>query len=733
MVNTSLFPYAALDVHFELYYSGTWNNVTSYVRKQGEDIYCQITHGRADEATRPDPAKCTFLLNNIDGRFSPRNPRSPLYGLIGRNTPFRVFIRYNGIDYSRFYGEVSQWPIEWEVSGADIWVPMEASGISRRIGRRSQPVTSPIRRLMDTLTATMVGYWPMEDPSTSIDMGSGLIGGKNLVKRNVTGSSSLASNTDIDGSAPLPSMESGFWIGAATPYAPGTTLQFSFVMNAQSAPAAAALAVHCTMTGTAQAWSFVLLPTTGELEMHAYVAGTSVLTQSLSSSISTRGDTGPLNNPSRWSLELTQNGANIDYNVERYSIDANDGAHGTTGTLVGQTLGRMKDVRINDPASPLGSVAIGHVYASTTILDITSSDFYGADTAWADERPEARAARVCTENGIPFDQQSATTATDQVRMGPQPVASVSEILGECQDVGYLIFDDMQAFGLQMMPFEWRQDLNLAIAIPYGSLQTLNPVDDDQGLINDVTVSRSGGASSRYVVTSGALSTQDPPNGVGTYAAGISLNLSTDDKPQWWAQWLAAHGTYDDARFPNVCLNLLEDVGQTLVAQALAGLNISTGAGMEVGNLLRITSPPTWLPGGPIEAFINGWTEDLGPFCWDMEFNCTPVGPWRAWVVEDATRGHVDTAGSVTSGSFIAGTNTSMTVITNSGPRWVRAADQAAALPFDIMVSGCRLTVTAVSGTSSPQTFTISTTVVNGVAKTIPSGSAVNIAPVYVGV
>ena len=53
-------------------------------------------------------------------------------------------------------------------------------------------------------------------------------------------------------------------------------------------------------------------------------------------------------------------------------------------------------------------------------------------------------------------------------------------------------------------------------------------------------------------------------------------------------------------------------------------------------------------------------------------------------------------------------------------------------PFDVVASGVRLTVTAISGASSPQTFTVTVTPVNGVVKTIPAGAVVDVAtPVYV--
>jgi hypothetical protein len=58
-------------------------------------------------------------------------------------------------------------------------------------------------------------------------------------------------------------------------------------------------------------------------------------------------------------------------------------------------------------------------------------------------------------------------------------------------------------------------------------------------------------------------------------------------------------------------------------------------------------------------------------------------------------------------------------------RWVTAADDAASLPFDVMCAGERMTVTDVSGTSSPQTFTV-TRAVNGVSKTLPVGQPVTL-------
>ncbi len=68
-------------------------------------------------------------------------------------------------------------------------------------------------------------------------------------------------------------------------------------------------------------------------------------------------------------------------------------------------------------------------------------------------------------------------------------------------------------------------------------------------------------------------------------------------------------------------------------------------------------------------------------------------------------------------------DTTLSVATTSGPVWTT---DPADLPMDIMVGGERMSVTAVSGASSPQTVTV-TRWINGVVKPHLSGAAVRIA------
>ncbi|MFS0695134.1 hypothetical protein [Streptomyces nitrosporeus] len=83
------FPESALGLRVELLLGGMWRDVT-------RDVYTrepiQITHGTSAEGAQPDPASCSLLLNNVDGRYSPRNPAGPYFGMLGRNTPIRIVV-----------------------------------------------------------------------------------------------------------------------------------------------------------------------------------------------------------------------------------------------------------------------------------------------------------------------------------------------------------------------------------------------------------------------------------------------------------------------------------------------------------------------------------------------------------------------------------------------------------------------------------------------------------------
>lgn len=83
-------PQLPLDLKCQLNLGGTWTDISQYAyQRDGNSPPVAITRGRPDETSTANPATCTWQLNNRDGRFSPRNPLSPYFGSLGRNTPVR--------------------------------------------------------------------------------------------------------------------------------------------------------------------------------------------------------------------------------------------------------------------------------------------------------------------------------------------------------------------------------------------------------------------------------------------------------------------------------------------------------------------------------------------------------------------------------------------------------------------------------------------------------------------
>lgn len=92
------FPQSRLDTQLHFKFDGVnWTDATQYLYAR-EDGGVTITRGRQDWSERVDPGTATFLLDNRDGRFSPRNPLGPYYGQIGRNTPVRISVN-QGLTY----------------------------------------------------------------------------------------------------------------------------------------------------------------------------------------------------------------------------------------------------------------------------------------------------------------------------------------------------------------------------------------------------------------------------------------------------------------------------------------------------------------------------------------------------------------------------------------------------------------------------------------------------------
>jgi hypothetical protein len=180
-----------------------------------------------------------------------------------------------------------------------------------------------------------------------------------------------------------------------------------------------------------------------------------------------------------------------------------------------------------------------------------------------------------------------------------------------------------------------------------------------------------------------------------------------------AGWLLHQGTVDEPRYPAVAV----DLGRAPFAAsaALTGDVMDT----DVGATVALTNLPAWLPPDDTDQLVRGYSETLSNFTHTVAFIGEPASPQVVGIYDDtAFRYHPD--GS-TLAAGVTSSATSLSVATASGPLWFAFASTS----FDIVVGGERMTVTATSGTSSPQTFTV-TRSVNGVVKAHSAGETVDL-------
>jgi hypothetical protein len=699
------FPLSPLDVHVELFVFGNWVEITEFVYVRDRIV---ITRGRADEANQVDPTRIRLTLNTRDGRFSPRNPTGLLYGQIGRNTQLRVRI---GNDI-RGVAEVPAWPARWDLAAADVWVPIEAAGILRRLQQGATPLRSTQYRfitlgaaaLFSNVATAPVAYWPCEDGGGSETIASG-IGGPPMAV--IGGPPTFASNTDFAGSEPLPVITSSTWTGAVPGYTSTGTIHARFLM---SIPAAGETngAVICRIicAGTAPRWDMVYA-TGGQFTVNAYDAAGSLILTSGPTALD------PVNgSPVQMKFELQQSGPDVVWTVGTQTLDDVGTSTIMGTTLAGNTVGRALRILV-DPNQNLTDTAIGHVvvWSASAASDLTRAN---PITGYVSETAGNRILRLCAEEGIAYVRVPPSHTSTP--MGAQLPGTLAGLLRECEtaDQG-ILFEPRTFLGLAFLDRKALYNRAPALALDYTGEQitSLEPVDDDQATRNDITVSRTGGSSYRAVQDTGPLSTQDPPAGAGRYDDAVTVNTQTDASLPDQAGWRRHLGTVDEARYPTVTLNLATPgfVADTALC--------ADAAALDIGQRLTVSNPPPWLPPEEISQAAQGFTETIGPFERAIDVNCSPERPWQVAVYDDPdTRYSPD--GSELAASY-GTSDTSLLVATPSGPLWsTTAAD------FDIAISGERMTVTSITGGTSPQTFAV-TRSVNGVVKALTAGDQVTLA------
>lgn len=604
----------------ELFLNSVWTDITAYVRvEQG----IRIARGRQDEQSGPVPATCAMTLDNADGRFTPSYTSGAYYPYVARNTQVRVSVYQTAAPYVRFWGEVSNWPIQFDHTGRNVTVDILGSGYRKKLQRAVVPVGSAYK-VAELSVTPLVGYWPMEDADGAQSFGSALAGGAAM---SFSGTGTLANNTVFIASDPLPTfIGTANATGVVPPYTPsGTGQQVRFLALAADSGTLKTFNFIVDTSG-AYFFQYVYQPSTNTeaLYMIAYAAPTVVVATNgpfaSGANLTTTG--------SRMSIELNQNGANIEMNVV-YMLTGGGTAFSFGVVSTAGTLGRITGVRMNGN-DPTITYTVGHVSVEnhiTSIFDIGGAT--GPLNAYAGETASARATRIAASAGFAVN---VATGTVDTLMGPQLTDTSLAVFDDSAYVdGGLSTETVSSFALQWRGRTAMYDLSVTPIFQLSRTQGISQLTDDQNTQNDVTVSRTGGASARVVATTGLT-----PALVGTYAAGYDLNLYTDLQCADQAGWRMTIGSLDKPRYPSVQFDAVNNYTSGLRDDIIA---------MREGFTVGLTAVGASYLGISSQEILHvlGWTETITATQWLFDVNLGPGQPWNEiFVLDSATLGILDT-------------------------------------------------------------------------------------------
>jgi hypothetical protein len=209
------------------------------------------------------------------------------------------------------------------------------------------------------------------------------------------------------------------------------------------------------------------------------------------------------------------------------------------------------------------------------------------------------------------------------RMGPHTRKRLQDFLEEVRDLDQGMLEEAR----DLWGFGYRTRISMinqtpAVTLNYATSQLADtpvPVKDDQKTKNDVTVRRHKGSKVNTSLTSGPMSVNFPPNGVGRKRKHLKIIAELDAQLAAHAAQLLAFGTALDERYPSIVVDLTRSEVATI---------LSAVAGAGPGDYVKMTNLPFWYPSATAKQLIFGYKETLNTFKWTIEWNCSPESPFE---------------------------------------------------------------------------------------------------------
>lgn len=556
-----------------------------------------------------------------------------------------------------------------------------------------------------------IGYWSCEDGDNATQVSSGLPGGSPL---SITGQPDFGAESGFTsyGSDNILKINDAELRAILPDYTSTGVFSINFLLSMPSSDEAA--------TGT----DLVQFYTTGtgftyDLQYTAGGSGSFQL-KVFNSSLTSLFDSGPIDftlrgNKQMVTLVLQQVGGSVTYSL--YTIRVPGSSIGGTGpnTVTGVgTLGKITEIRVN-PGGGYDDVGYGHLTIVPTAWGVTE---VGPELdAWTGNNAVRRLTRLCFEDKIPITFRDDWDVVS-TNLGPQKTRRIVDLIKEPaqSDHGYL----HGLRGDNALEYITRGSLTNQAAVTTFIASDCKDYDfksDYVNVQNRVTLNRIDGTSIVVEESVGPLGTQDPPVGVGLRDKGFTISLASDTQVLDHANWQLGIGTLDQYRMPK----LVATAAGSSTASIERLLSIGIGDRVDISGLTALFIYDT------LAQLVTGISISLGDrFYPTITMNGVPYDVFNCFALTGDRYSRPDAVDTVTSSTLTTTATGSLTITSTPIYSW---STDTADYPVDIMISGERVTLSAMVDTATPgvQTATVSVRSVNGVVKAHSTGESVVLA------
>lgn len=619
----------------------TWSDYSSALETAGDGQPISITRGRQDGQGEPQPATCTFVLDNTSGAYTPGNAAAAAGWDVGARVNVRLAV--GGTTYDRFDGYVDS--VEPSYPGMD-WsqVTVVASDVTARLAI-GQPLKSMVEQ--EILLDNPIALWPMDEPSDSHAAGDRMGTASTLIAAD----SKYGGGTmefGADGVTPETTSARFAHAGAVNdnqltvlrgnaadvPTAPPYTVEFWFVIDTMN-DNGSALPIYENLlmaigNGTDELLRF------GVGDSHNFFPGKLMLTPA-------DGTGGGGQSTSRVD--------DLAWHVVGYTVAADgvtcktyvDGVlEDTNVASVAQTMaptwfhvgGRMFGLPYSGPPfDPFDGRMAFLAFYDTELSAARLLSHYQAGSMTFTESTDARYERLASYAGVTTGSLPSGVAVvgHQDTMGKNITEALQQVARSEGSVSY-------ATGSGELMFQGREaryNATTGLALTSADVNVdLTTRRDKQGMANEFTVTRAGGATQRVVDQAAQLAD-------GRYDGGsLDVVVSTDADARHIAEWEVATRKTPRSRMPSLTVDLLTLADAVLVEEILAA---------DLSTLITVTDLPDQAPDTDMSVFLEGWTETIGVTQWSLTAFTSPDLP-QVQTVDDGVGGTDPTA--VLDGTFL---------------------------------------------------------------------------------